>query len=55
MHRDQIAAISGHVTLAEVQRYTRNADQVRLARDAIRTVSNTFQTIETRTEVGKPK
>jgi integrase len=31
----QIAAITGHKTLAEVERYTRAADQVRLARDAM--------------------
>jgi integrase len=31
----QIAAITGHRTLAEVQRYTRAADQVRMARDAV--------------------
>lgn len=31
----QIAAITGHKSLAEVERYTRAADQIRLARDAI--------------------
>ena len=31
----QIQAITGHKTLAEVERYTRKADQVRLARQAI--------------------
>ena len=31
----QIAAITGHRTLAEVQRYTQAADQGRLARDAM--------------------
>jgi site-specific recombinase XerD len=31
----EIMAISGHVTLAEVQRYTKAADQVRLARAAM--------------------
>ena len=30
----QIAAVSGHKTLHEVQRYTASADQRRLARDA---------------------
>jgi hypothetical protein len=34
----QIAAISGHVTLEEVQRYTKAADQARLARSAMATV-----------------
>ena len=42
----EIAAITGHKTLAEVQRYTAAADQVRLAESAIRTVS--------RTRIGKP-
>jgi len=32
----EIAAITGHKTLAEVERYTRAADQARLARQAIR-------------------
>jgi integrase len=32
----QIAAISGHKSLNEVARYTRAADQERLARDAMR-------------------
>ncbi len=31
----QIASITGHRTLAEVQRYTQAADQARLARDAV--------------------
>jgi integrase len=31
----QIAAISGHASLNEVARYTKAADQVRLARDAM--------------------
>lgn len=31
----QIQAITGHKTLAEVERYTRKADQVRLARQAM--------------------
>jgi integrase len=33
---NQIAAVSGHVTLGEVARYTRSADQKRLATDAMR-------------------
>jgi len=33
---NEIAAITGHKTLAEVERYTRAADQVRLAQQAIR-------------------
>jgi integrase len=43
----QIAAISGHVTLEEVQRYTKAADQARLARSAMATV------IKTRPKVSK--
>ena len=31
----QIAAITGHKSLKEVERYTRDADQVRLAREAV--------------------
>jgi integrase len=49
----QIAAISGHVSLSEVQRYTRSADQARLARAAIESIS--APTAETRTRSGKPK
>jgi integrase len=33
---NQIAAISGHSSLREVERYTKAADQVRLAREAMR-------------------
>ena len=35
----QIAAISGHKTLSEVARYTRAADQARLARSAMETIA----------------
>ena len=31
----QIAAITGHKSLSEVQRYTRSADQARMAREAV--------------------
>lgn len=37
----QIAAITGHLTLAEVQRYVAAADQAKLARDAMEIVSRT--------------
>jgi integrase len=37
----EIAAISGHKTLAEVERYTRKADQARLARAALERLGNT--------------
>jgi integrase len=41
-----IAAVSGHKSLREVQRYTEAADQARMARSAMETV--------TRTSIGKP-
>ena len=34
--------LSGHLTLAEVERYTRAADQVRLAKDAMATMVDAF-------------
>jgi integrase len=33
---NQIAAITGHATLAEVQRYTKAADRKRMAREAMK-------------------
>ena len=36
----EIAAISGHKTLSEVQRYTNAADQARLARAAMGRIGN---------------
>jgi integrase len=42
----QIAAISGHLTLAEVQRYIEGANKKRMARDAMRSI--------TRTTIGEP-
>jgi integrase len=50
----QIAAISGHLSLSEVQRYTKGADQARLARDAMDAVQEAFPT-KTRTSSYKPK
>lgn len=50
----QIAAISGHMSLSEVQRYTRSADQARLARAAMASISRPA-TAEKRTRIGKPK
>jgi integrase len=41
-----IAAVSGHKSLREVQRYTEAADQARMAPSAMKTI--------TRTSVGKP-
>ena len=43
----QIAAISGHASLREVERYTKAADQARLAKDAINKE-------QLRTSSGKP-
>ena len=51
----QIAAISGHASLAEVQRYIKAADQERLARAAMNTVGAAFPASGTRTNIGKPK
>jgi integrase len=48
-----IAAISGHTSLREVQRYTAAADQTRMARSAIDTVIAAFP--KTRTSNGNPK
>jgi integrase len=36
---NQIAAISGHITLAEVARYTRAVDQHHMAKQAMKTLS----------------
>src|SRR5262249_59116227 len=44
----QIMAISGHVTLEEVERYTKAADKARLARSAMASV------IKARPKVSKP-
>ncbi len=48
----QIAAISGHATLREIQRYTAAADQARLAHDAMATVASAFP--PRRTSIVKP-
>ena len=48
-----IAAISGHATLREVQRYTAAADQARMARAAIDKMAAAFPS--TRTSIGKPR
>jgi integrase len=42
-----IAAISGHASLHEVQRYTAAADQARMARTAISTVASAFPSTRT--------
>lgn len=43
----EIAAISGHATLAEVQRYTKAADQKRMAKAAMKTVEAAFSSKRT--------
>jgi integrase len=48
---NQIAAISGHATLREVARYTKAADQKRMAADAMRAIT---KKPETGTNTGKP-
>jgi integrase len=48
---NEIAAISGHATLREVERYTRAADQERMARNAMaRAGENTRATATVKTE-----
>jgi integrase len=49
-----IMAISGHRTLAEVQRYIEEADRKRLAEIGLAEVAGAFQTTESRTEFAKP-
>jgi integrase len=51
----QIAAVSGHKTLKEVERYTRAADQRRLAREALLGEQNGSESVEPeRVRVSKP-
>jgi integrase len=49
----EIAAISGHKTLKEIERYTKGADQARLARAAMERIGNQSVKSE-RGEVSKP-
>jgi hypothetical protein len=51
----QITAISGHLSLSEVQRYTKSVDQARLAREAMRTVQGAFPPTIKGTSIGKPR
>lgn len=51
----EIQAISGHRSLPEVQRYTRGADQARLAREAMRKVQGGSAEKEKATPSGNPK
>jgi integrase len=50
-----IAAVSGHKSLREVQRYTEAADQARMARSAMETMASTFSAPVTRTSSVKPR
>ena len=50
-----IAAISGHKTLREVERYTQAADQARMARAGMERTIATFPTTERRTFSVKPE
>jgi integrase len=50
----QIAALSGHLTLAEVQRYTKAADQARLAEAAMASMVEAFPADRSGTPTGKP-
>jgi integrase len=49
----EIAAISGHKSLKEVERYTRNADQARLARAAMARTQNETRTTTVKPDLGK--
>ncbi len=51
----EIMSISGHKSLREVQRYCAAADQARMARAAMATVTSAFTAAETRTSIGKPE
>ncbi|HWB52199.1 MAG TPA: tyrosine-type recombinase/integrase [Stellaceae bacterium] len=51
----QIASISGHRSLAEVQRYIEEAEQARLAEAAMATVIRALPQTKTATGIGKPK
>ncbi|MGO9329589.1 MAG: tyrosine-type recombinase/integrase [Steroidobacteraceae bacterium] len=55
-----IASMTGHRSLSEVQRYTRSADQARLAREAVelrkrRSSKSRTPMTGTRTSIGKPQ
>jgi hypothetical protein len=49
----EVAAISGHTSLSEVARYTRAADQARLARSAMETITE-HSSGKPRFQSGKP-
>jgi integrase len=50
----EIMSISGHSSLREVQRYCVAADQARMAKAAMASVTTAFP-VETRTPIGKPE
>jgi pimeloyl-ACP methyl ester carboxylesterase len=43
---NEIAAISGHALLREVERYTKAADQERMARNALARTNNELKTVK---------
>jgi integrase len=43
---NEIAAISGHASLREVERYTRAADQERMARNALARTNSELRTVK---------
>ena len=51
----EIMSISGHASLREVQRYCAAADQARMARAAMASVTTAFTATGTRTTIGKPE
>jgi hypothetical protein len=51
MHSARIAALTGHASLREIERYTRAADQARMARSAM---AKTAAQEQTGTESVKP-
>jgi integrase len=50
-----IAAISGHRSLSEVQRYTAAADQLRMAREGMEAMREAFPAAIKRTSTYKPE
>jgi integrase len=52
---NEIAAISGHSSLREVERYTKAADQARMARNARAKEQNATDRLATLANIGKPE
>ena len=51
----EIASITGHASLSEIQRYTKSADQKRLARKAIEAVSGGPRRDQNKNQTYKPR